>query len=92
MDDVPLCPEWWPQLLWRLHFPLKFPPGHGPGPGPVNYPPILNDILANLTIHTMSYLSLDQAQAQQLRTATEKRLVESVQNLSKAHDQAYAKK
>ena len=53
MDDVPLCPEWWPHMLWRLHFPLNVPPHPLP---PVNDPPIMNDILANLHIHTMSYL------------------------------------
>jgi len=87
MDDVPICPEWWPQLMWRLHFPLKIPHGGG-GPGPVNYPPAMNDILANLHIHTLSYLTEDKGVAQQMRTLAEKRLVDAVQNLSKAHDQA----
>ena len=87
MDDVPLCPEWWPRMLWQLHFPLKFPSPHGPVP-PVNDPPVMNDILANLHIHTLSYLSLDQESAKQIRMATEKRLVEAVRNLSAHHDQS----
>ncbi len=32
MDDIPLCPDWWPRLLWwHIHHP------HGPGdPGPID--------------------------------------------------------
>jgi hypothetical protein len=89
MDDIPLCPEWWPQLLWRLHFPLKIPHG-GPG-NPVNYPPPMNDILANLHIHTMSYLVEDKAAAQKMRDLAEKRIVELAGNLSKLHDQHFKK-
>jgi hypothetical protein len=43
--------------------------------------------MAGLHIHTRSYLLADQNGAQQIRTATEQRLVQSVQNLSKAHEQ-----
>ena len=89
MDDIPLCPEWWPHMLWRLHFPLKIP--HGGGPNPVNYPPAMNDILANLHIHTLSYLVEDKKAAQEMRVLAEKRLVDAVQNLSRAHDQAMNK-
>lgn len=91
MDDIPICPEWWPRLMWQLHFPLNIPHGHGPGPGPVNYPPIMNDILANLHIHTMSYLILDRGTGEQIRQVAEKRLVEAVMNLSSAHDGALGK-
>ena len=86
MDDIPICPEWWPHLLWRLHFPLGIP-HPGPGPGPVNYPPIMNDILANLHIHTMSYLIMDKEACQQIRSVAEKRLTDAVRNLSKSHEQ-----
>ena len=82
-DNPEICPPWWPRLMWRLHFPRP-----GGGPGPVNYPPAINDIMASLHIHTMSYLMADQGAAQQIRTTTEQRLAQSVQNLSKAHDQA----
>lgn len=89
MDDVPICPEWWPQLLWRLHFPLGLGPHKGGGGGsPVNYPPIIDDIMANLHIHTLSYLSLDQASAKQIRVIAEKRLGEAVKSLSTLHDQS----
>jgi hypothetical protein len=82
-----ICPPWWPRLMWWLHF----RPGHGPGPGPVNYPPAINDIMASLHIHTMSYLMEDQSAAQQIRTITEEKLVNSVKNLSKAHAEAKKK-
>lgn len=85
MEDVPLCPPWWPRLLWDLHFVPR------PWPGPVNYPPIMEDIMANLHIHTVSYLLLDQGVAQQIRSITEERLVDASRNLSKYHDQARAK-
>lgn len=75
-------PAWWPQLLWDLHR-VK-----GPGIGPINYPPVIEDIMANLHIHTMSYLLQDQTAAQQIRSVTEQRLTHAVQNLSKVHDEA----
>ena len=50
----------------------------------------LEDILANLHIHAMSYQLLDQGAAQQIRSIAEERLVEAAQNLSKHHDQARA--
>ena len=79
------APAWWPQLLWQLHFPIRRPGG---GPGPINFPPAIDDVMAGLHIHTMSYLLEDQNAAQQIRQITEQRLVQSVQNLSKAHDEA----
>jgi hypothetical protein len=85
LDD--LCPPWWPQLLWRLHVPVP-----RPGPGPVNYPPAIDNIMANLHIHTMSYLMKDQNAAQQIRTATEEQIASAARNLSKDHEQARGKK
>lgn len=79
------APAWWPRLLWQLHFPINRPGG---GPGPINFPPAIDDVMAGLHIHTMSYLLEDQNAAQQIRQITEQRLVQSVQNLSKAHDEA----
>ena len=78
------APAWWPQLLWQLHFPIR----KLPGVGPINYPPAIQDVMAGLHIHTMSYMMLDQAAAQQIRQITEQRLVHTVQNLSKSHDEA----
>jgi hypothetical protein len=50
----------------------------------------MEDILANLHIHAMSYQLLDQGAAQQIRSIAEERLVEAARNLSKHHDQAHA--
>ena len=86
MDDIPLCPEWWPLLLWRLHFPIGG--GRPPVPNPVNYPPAINDLMAGLHIHTLSYLMKDQAAAQEIRTKAEQQMVHAAQNLSKSHAQA----
>jgi hypothetical protein len=85
VDDVPHCLPWWPRLLWDLHFLPR------PWPGPVPHPPAMEDILANLHIHAMSYQLLDQGAAQQIRSIAEERLVEAARNLSKHHDQARAR-
>ncbi|HUO10146.1 MAG TPA: hypothetical protein VM008_17705 [Phycisphaerae bacterium] len=87
MDDVPICPDWWPAVLWRLHFPV--PGVHGPkgGPGgPVNYPPILNEIFAGLSMHTFSYLLSDQKAAQQMRDSLETQIASQIKQLSVAHN------
>src|SRR5262249_1796924 len=82
MDDVPICPEWWPAMLWRLHFPPKRP---GPGPGPINYPPAINSIMASLTIHTLTYMLLDKAAAQNVRDVAERTMSTTAQQLTKLH-------
>jgi hypothetical protein len=71
----------WPQLLTQLHVPRG-----GANPGPVNFPPALDDIMAGLHIHTMTYLMMDQGAAQQIRTLVENRIVHTVQNLSTYHE------
>ena len=71
MDDVPLCPDWWPRLLWRLHFPLNIPGVH-PHPNPANLPPETDRILQGLAIHTMTYSMADQKAAQVIRTGLKK--------------------
>jgi len=81
MDDVPLCPPWWARVLWDLHF-IHRP---WPGPGPVNYPPAVDDIMAGLTIHTMSYQMLDQEEAQQIRNRAQASMLRTVENLSRLH-------
>ncbi len=80
--DPELCPPWWPDFIWRAHV-IKVP-----GVGPINYPPAINDMMAALTIHTMSYMLLDRGAAQQVRTVAERQLVSTAQNLSKLHEQA----
>lgn len=85
MDDVPLCPEWWPLMLWKIHFPPKRP---GPGPGPINYPPAIDALMAALTIHSLSYMLLDKAAAQRAREIAEQTIVRTTQSLSKLHEDA----
>lgn len=51
----------------------------------------MDDIFASLSIHTMSYLMDDKGAAPQIRDMAEKHLATSVQNLSKAHDDAQRK-
>ncbi len=88
MDDVPLCPDWWPALLWRLHFPIKIPGGHGNPPNPVNLPAEMDRILQGLAMHTMTYSMNDQKAAQQMRTQLEETLSNSIRGLSRMHDEA----
>jgi hypothetical protein len=85
--DVPICPEWWPLMLWKLHFPHPRP---GPGPGPINFPIAIDDIMASLTIHSLSYMLMDKAAAQEVRNLAEKTIVDTAQNLSKLHANATA--
>jgi len=87
MDDVPLCPDWWPQLLWRLHFPLHIP-GGGTPPNPVNMPAEMDKIFQGLAMHTMTYSMADQKAAQAMRTQIEHTLSGSIRGLSEAHDRA----
>lgn len=88
MDDTPICPPWWPRLLWDLHY----IPRPYPGPGPINYPPVVEAIMAGLAMHTMSYLLLDQPKAQTLRGEVEKQMVDSIQSMSRLHDEAIARR
>lgn len=85
MDDVPLCPEWWPLMLWKIHFPPKRP---GPGPGPINYPPAIDHIMAGLTIHSLTYMLLDKTVAQDVRHLAEKTVADTAHNLTKLHTMA----
>jgi hypothetical protein len=83
MDQIPICPEWWPEMLWKIHFPPQRP---GPGPGPINYPPAIDSIMASLAIHSLSYMLLDKAAAQRLRDFTEQTLSNTANRLSKYHE------
>lgn len=80
-DDIPLCPPYWPRLVWDLH---HRPPGHGPGP--INYPPAMEDMMAALSIHTLSYLMLEQSDAGQIRAAAEQSLARTASQLSVLHE------
>ncbi len=83
--DEPLCPPWWPRILWDLHYIPR--PG---GVNPVNYPPVVDDIMASLTIHTMSYLLLDQKAAQQYRSMAEEQIAQGARSMSRLHEEAAA--
>jgi hypothetical protein len=82
MDDIPICPEWWPLMLWKIHFPPKRP---GPGPGPINFPPAIDSIMASLAIHSFSYMLIDKSAALHVRDAAERTLSSTVNQLSKYH-------
>jgi hypothetical protein len=81
-DD--LASSLWPQLLWELHF-AKRP---FPGTGPINFPPAIEDIMAGLHIHTMTYLMMDQRAGQQIRDIAEDRMANTIKSLSSLHDKA----
>ncbi len=89
MDDVPLCPDWWPRLIWDLHF-THIP--HEPRPNPVNYPAEMDRIFQQLAIHTMTYTMQDQKAAQVMRTDLEQNLSQAILGLSKGHDARMAAK
>jgi len=85
MSDTPICPEWWPAMLWKIHFPPRRP---GPGPGPINFPPAIDAIMASLTIHSLSYMLLDKAVAQRVRDAAEGALANTARQLSTLHQES----
>jgi hypothetical protein len=92
MDDVPICPDWWPLILWRLHF-TKIPwhGGGGGGGNPVNYPPATDAILSALLAHTSSYLLLDQKAGAAIREEAVRSIISAAQNMDKLHNQANQK-
>jgi hypothetical protein len=87
--DIDICPPWWPKIIWDLHF---FPRPKPEPPNPVNYPPAIDDIMASLTMHTMSCLWLDQEAAVQVRDLAQKKMIDTVQNLSRLHDESISKR
>lgn len=82
MDDVPLCPPWWPSILWWLHHP---PPGlvphHGGDGSPVNYPPEINRVLLALVSYSGSY-HIAHAAGVKLREAAKAEVVAAANSLS----------
>jgi hypothetical protein len=70
MDDIPLCPDWWPHMLWQLHFPHHHLVPHIPDPvGPVNYPPEINRLLLALVTYASSYHLSEELGMKQRETA-----------------------
>lgn len=86
MDDIPLCPPWWPRIIWELHF--WPPPPHRDPPNPVNFPLGIEDIVSQLTMHTMTYKMLDGDRAQQMRSSLEESMTKTIGQLSELHDRA----
>jgi hypothetical protein len=86
MDEIPICPDWWPRTLWQLHHPIKIPGGgiHPPGPGPINLPPDVNQILMNLQVHASSYHMNDKQAAREVRKVALAGLQAAVQALTRA--------
>ena len=84
--DQPLCPEWWPQMLWKLHIPpVRIPGG---GVGPVNFPPAIDHIMSAMLIHTASYLLQDATVAEQIRSSSIKTIVDMAQQMGDLHNKA----
>ena len=88
--DTPLCPEWWPQMLWKLHIPRpKLIDDDGIPPwGPVNYPPAIDHIMSALLIHSSSYLLQDKAVGEQIRKMSVETIVNMAQKMDKLHIEA----
>jgi hypothetical protein len=84
MDDIPKCPEWWSQLVWRMHFPIKIPGWKGPNP-PHNRPQEMDQIYQGLAVHTMTFSMKDQKAAQVIRTQLEESLTTLIKGLSRSH-------
>ena len=80
MDDVPICPEWWPRSLWSLHF-AKIP-FKRPGVGPINMPAPVDALLVSLQTHTASYLMADEKVAKQVRSAALKNMAEMIKKMA----------
>ena len=73
-------PVYWSPILWWLHH-----------QGPINYPPEIDKVMAGLTIHSLSYLLADQAEAEKMRTVMKSQLVAAVQELG-AHKASQQKR
>lgn len=82
-EEIPLCPPWWPRLVWDLH---QWPHPPGGGPGPINFPPAIHDMMAAVSIHSLSYWMLDQEEAARIRHVAEGCLSTTASQLSELHE------
>jgi hypothetical protein len=80
------CPPWWPEILWELHARMPWNT-----PGPPNYPPVMNEILSALVIHTTSYFIEDVESATAMRQAAEKTIIDCTHNMHRLHTEAVHK-
>ena len=85
--DIPSCPDWWPRVIWNLHFTPR-PRGPFPDRGPVNYPPALDHIFSALLIHTSSYLLQDADVATKIRSIAKDTIIQMVGRMDALHDEA----
>jgi hypothetical protein len=67
-DGEDICPPWWPQILWDLHY-YKIPWLNNPG-GPRNKPPYVNEILSAVLIYSTTYVMEDKSQATKIRQSS----------------------
>jgi hypothetical protein len=84
MDDVPICPPWWPGLIWWLiHHPPP-PPPNGNGP-PIDRERLFEatqNVLVGLQLfHTANILEPNQRGA--LQEAATKRMTAGVEQLGR---------
>jgi hypothetical protein len=77
MADTSLCPPLWPQMLWGLNL-------HARG-GPIkDYCPIIEELMASLHIHALSYLMTDEGAANQVRSVAKQRLMHAANGFNKS--------
>ncbi len=76
MDEIPLCPPWWPKFLWDS----EWLPHHGGG-NPVNMPVEVDDVLIALTINVLSHRLADQERAASIRGLTVQTIGTTAQKL-----------
>jgi hypothetical protein len=85
MDDIPLCPEWWPHMLWHIHFPSDIVfPHKGGGGNPVNMPAELNRVLIALASYSLTYQLPDAERAGKLRQLAHEEIVAAAQALGQS--------
>ena len=53
--------------------------------GAANYPPAIDHIMAGLMMHSLSYMLMDKAVAQEVRNLAEKTIADTAHHLSKLH-------
>lgn len=80
MDDIELCPPWWPLALWRLHFQgLPWEKEHF---DPRNKPAPTNRLLVALNAHVSTYMMGDEKSVKQIRNAAIKEMREAIEQLA----------
>lgn len=74
--EPPICPDWWPKLVWDLHYWPR------PGVGPINLPKDVEDLMGALATYTASYLLQDKEAALNIRNLAGKSLVSAARRLA----------